>query len=480
MIQLYNTPERQKVGFKPQLDNRVSLYTCGPTVYGDLTIGNWTTYIRWDLLVRLLIAHGFNVERVMNITDVGHLTSDADTGEDKMEKGARRDNISAWEVSKRYTNSFVKGMDQLNMIQPTHMVKATQYIDKQIELIKTLEAKGHTYQTSDGIYFDTSTFPSYAEFANLHLDELKAGARVEQNNEKRSATDFALWKFSPHDRQRDMEWDSPWGVGFPGWHIECSAIAMDLLGQTIDIHTGGIDHIPVHHTNEIAQSQSATGKTFVNYWLHANFLLVNGTKISKSLGNGYTLEDLWEKGYSANDFRMFVLQSHYRSQSNFTWANLDGARNRLNTWMEVAELRWQLHDTTTDDEDKSISDISLRVRHAKADILAALDNDLGSPEALRIIESVFDDIVAQRNNLQQDVLIDLLDFIESITGFDILSTTPDIDEDAKLLLVERVRARDNKDYQLSDQLRQQLGQKGIDLRDDVHGQVWSRRSRSTQ
>ncbi|HET6622856.1 MAG TPA: cysteine--tRNA ligase [Candidatus Saccharimonadales bacterium] len=473
-LQLYDTASRIKREFKPQVDNLVKLYTCGPTVYNELQIGNWLAYLRWDLLVRVMTLSGYRIDRVMNITDVGHLVSDADDGEDKMEKGARREGVSAWEISKRYTDSFVNGLAELNLIKPDHLAKATDFIAEQIDFIRGLEAKGHTYSIDDGVYFDTATFPDYAKFARLDLDDQKAGARVVYNPDKRNPSDFALWKFSPGDKQRDMEWDSPWGKGFPGWHIECSAIARHYLGDTLDIHTGGIDHIPVHHTNEIAQSVALTGQPLANYWLHADFLTSDGTKISKSLGNGWTLQDLTDKGFRLVDLRLFALQSHYRSETNFTWDNLQAAANRLNNWLSLAELRWQIHDTVVDDEDKAVSESSLNLRRAKHQTLQALQDDLNSPQALSLIDQQIDQIKAEIGNLQQDVLDDFIDFIENFSGLRLKQATPDIDDATKQLILERLRAREARDFQKADELRDQLVKTGIRMLDTTSSQLWTR------
>lgn len=352
-LQFHNQLSRTIEPFTPQREGIVTLYTCGPTVYNTLHVGNWAAYVYWDVLVRLLEAEGLEVQRVLNITDVGHLVSDGDDGEDKLEKGARREGKNAWQVASFYTDDFVKGMELLGLRPPTFMAKATNYIPAQLDLVRRLKEKGHTYQITDGIYFDTATFPRYDDFAGLHLDEQKAGARVEFNPEKRNPSDFALWKFTPEGTSRDMQWPTPADLtdegieraGFPGWHLECSAMILSLLGETIDIHTGGIDHIPVHHTNEIAQSESATGAPLSRFWLHNNHLKADGTKISKSLDNGYTLDQLHEKGYTPQDFRLFVLQSHYRSEGNFTFDNLTAAQHRLHRWRNVAALRHQIHDT---------------------------------------------------------------------------------------------------------------------------------------
>lgn len=464
-MQLHNTLTGALEDFIPQAAGKVSLYTCGPTVYSEPLIGNWVAYIRWDLLVRTLRANGYDVMRVMNITDVGHLVSDSDEGEDKVQKGARREGITAWEVADRYTNRFLEGMTALNLLPPEILSKATEHIEEQVNLIKRLEAAGHTYVIDDGVYFDIQTFPAYTEFARLDLEAMKAGARVEQNAQKRNAADFALWKFSPKHEQRDMEWESPWGKGFPGWHIECSAMALTYLGDTIDIHTGGIDHIPVHHTNEIAQSEAATGKRFANYWLHANFLLVNGTKISKSLGNGYTLADLSDKGFSPFDFRMFVLQSQYRTESNFTWENLAAAQARLTHWRTVACLRHQIHDTLTQGETQALA--------AKQAALESLNADLNSPRALMLYERAFDSVEQARlATIDREDFVALLEHADDLLGLELISTTPDIDDDAKRLILERTQARNDKDWQRSDELRVQLANAGIGLSDTPDGTRW--------
>lgn len=473
MITLHNTLTGQVDEFTPQHPDKVTLYTCGPTVYSEPLIGNWVSYIRWDTLVRVLMANGLAVERVMNITDVGHLVSDADDGEDKMQKGAKREGITAWEVAQRYTDSFLAGMQALNLIAPEHITKATDYIQQQIDLVKTLEAKDYTYIIDDGVYFDTSKFPTYANFAHLELTALKAGARVEVNDQKRHPWDFALWKFSPKGEKRDMEWESPWGTGFPGWHLECSAMAMSLLGNTLDIHTGGIDHIPVHHTNEIAQSEAATGTLFSRFWLHNNHLKVDGTKISKSLGNGYTLQDLADKGYDPMDFRMFVLQSQYRTEGNFTWENLSAAKNRLFHWKQLAALRWQMHDTLHDDSEKDVHDTSAKLLAASHAALEEVSADLNTPAALRIIEEAFTMLeTTALDHVQQSALARLLTFIDDVLGLKLQTSTPDISDDQKQLILARTRAREAKDWATSDTLRDQLHDQGIGLDDHPSGSRW--------
>lgn len=478
-LKLHNTLTRQLDDFTPQDSNgRVTLYTCGPTVYNYLTVGNWAAYIYWDTLVRVLMLNGYVPERVMNITDVGHLVSDEDSGEDKLQKGARREGKTAWEVAEFYAEDFLNGMEKLGLLLPEHVVKATDYIEQQLELVRTLKQKGYSYKTSDGIYFDTSKFPSYADFAELDLAGQKAGARVAYDPEKRNPSDFALWKFTPENETRDMEWPTPADLldtasetpkmGFPGWHLECSAMAMSILGETLDIHTGGIDHIPVHHTNEIAQSESATGKKFANYWLHNNHLKVDGTKISKSLGNGYTLHDLEEKGYAPLDYRMFILQSHYQTEGNFTWQNLDAAKNRRQHWRQIAALRHQTHDTIQHQDDFEIPSLAI-----DGAIREALNDNLNTPAALTLIDETFSRLeTAQLGAIDQHALSDVIKYIDDALGLQLEASTPDIDEDAKRLLVERQRARDEKAWPVSDQLRDQLAKKAIGVRDTAHGQIW--------
>lgn len=521
-LRFHNTLTGRVDEFVSQTENKVLIYTCGPTVYDNPHIGNWVAYIYWDVLVRTLIANNYEVNRVMNITDVGHLTSDADEGEDKLEKGARRENKTAWEIAEIYTQIFLEGMKKLNMIMPTTIAKATDFIPQQIDLIRKLKQAGYTYQISDGIYYDTSKFPTYADFAHLNLEELKAGARVEYNTEKRNISDFALWKFTPTGEKRDMEWDTPIDLldkdeatrgvaitqsdhlqpesdktsvplsvparspitsggcdiagaskGFPGWHLECSAISLSLLSKTIDIHTGGIDHIPVHHTNEIAQSEAATGVRFVNYWLHNNHLKVNGTKISKSLQNGYTLQDLENKGFSMQDFRMFVLQGNYKSEGNFTIENLTAAKNHLDNWRNIAALRHQTHDDLQPDAnitDNSKVVPSFAVRQA---IIETISNDLDTPKTLQLIDEVFTQIAKSRlENISQPALFEVIETIDELLGLELINSTPDITDEAKRIILERRNARENKNWKLSDELRDELLKMNIAIRDTEHGTVW--------
>lgn len=485
-LKLHNTLTKNLDELQPLSESKVTLYTCGPTVYDYPHVGNWTSFVYWDTLVRTLLANGYTVERVMNITDVGHLVSDADEGEDKLEKGAKREGKTAWEIAEFYAEDFVNGMEKLGLIPPEHLVRATDFIDQQLELVRILKEKGYTYQTNDGIYFDTSKFRAYADFARLDLEAQKAGARVEENNEKRQPWDFALWKFTPQGQKRDMEWKTPDDLldlpteeespvmGFPGWHLECSAIAMSILGKTIDIHTGGIDHIPVHHTNEIAQSEAASGVRFATIWLHNNHLKIDGGKISKSLGNGYTLQDIAERGFSPMDLRMFILQSQFTNEGNFTFDNLAAAQNRLANWKNYAALRHQTHDRLGDDEKKIEADKHVSLL-AGGDVLReALSNNLNTPEALRIVDESFSRLDGvPLDTIHQHGLIQFINDIDELLGLQLAEQTPDIDDDAKRLLLERQRARDNKDWHSSDNLRDTLAERGIVVRDTASGSIWS-------
>jgi cysteinyl-tRNA synthetase len=466
-MKLYNTLTRQVEEIVPQKAPEVTVYPCGPTVYDYLHAGNWFTYIREDMLIRTLKLSGLQPKWVMNITDVGHLVSDADEGEDKLEKGARREGKTAWDVAKFYTEYFETGLQRLNISQPDYLPRATDHIAEQIELIQKLEKKGFTYTTSDGVYYDTSKFPRYADFARLDLDEQEAGKRVDFNPEKHNIADFALWKFSPADHQRDMEWDSPWGKGFPGWHIECSAMSMKYLGETIDIHAGGIDHVPVHHTNEIAQSEAATDKPFAKYWMHSNHITIEGEKISKSLGNGITLEDIEERGISLEAFRLHVLESHYRSQSKFSWESLQAAQNRLAEYGRVADLKFQLANregVLTTPENTGFKEI-----------LSYLQDDLRTPEALAMLSMRMEMIKLNPPSSGQQVEIFqlFLEQLDSLLGLS-LSKRADINGEQRELIKIRETVRQNDNWAKSDELRDRLAEQGVGLRDTEHGAIWYR------
>jgi cysteinyl-tRNA synthetase len=465
-MKLYNTLTREIEEIAPLRTGEVSIYTCGPTVYDYAHVGHWFTYVRMDTLVRALKSDEFQTNWVMNITDVGHLVSDADEGEDKLEKGAKREGKTAWEVAEFYTEDFLRGMDQLNMLKPANIVKATEHIKEQIELIQRLEAKGFTYVIDDGVYYDTSKFEGYAAFAALDLDEQMAGARVVINNQKKQPWDFALWKFSPKDHQRDMEWESPWGKGFPGWHIECSAMSMKYLGDTLDIHTGGIDHVPVHHTNEIAQSEAATGKRFANYWMHSNHVLIEGEKISKSLGNGIRLQELEKRGISPLALRLHVLESHYRSQSKFSWDSLQAAQNRLKDYRALADLRWQTVEKSADSVES--------FKKVEMDIKNHLLDDLNTPQVLTSL-SAFSDVAKYRliATANRHDFNGLLKKLDELLGLDLLNSA-DISDEQKELIVQREESRQKQDWLRSDELRDSLTASGLGVRDTEHGTIWFR------
>jgi cysteinyl-tRNA synthetase len=438
---------------------KVKLYTCGLTVYSQPHIGNWVAYIYWDLLVRTLTECGYVVERVQNITDVGHLVSDDDTGEDKMEKGARIEGVTAWEVADKYIDIAQRESELLKLIPPNKLIRATDLIQEQIKFVQELEAKGFTYIIDDGVYFDTSKLSDYGKLARLDIEGLRAGERVDIGH-KRNPTDFALWKLSPKDTKRDMEWESPWGVGFPGWHLECSVIARQTLGDQIDIHTGGIDHIPVHHTNEIAQTESVTGKQFSRFWIHGNHIKVNGTKISKSLGNTYTLQDIIDKGYTLDAFKLMVLSKHYLTEGNFTWEILQTAQNRLNNWRAVADLYWQTHSINTDDNEI--------VMNFTKEMDQAISDDLNSPKALMIVDQYLEKIKSKIPNAPY--ILQILDYIDAVFGISLHSK--DITDAQKSLIKVREQARGSSDWSRSDEIRDQLRQQGIELNDGQLGVTW--------
>lgn len=466
-MKLYNTLTRSLENFVPAVDAKVGLYACGPTVYDFAHLGHLRKYTMDDLLVRVLRQQGYSVTHVQNITDVGHLVSDGDTGEDKMEKGAKKYGKTVWEVAAEFEAFFWKSLDQLGVGRPDISCKATDHIPEQIELITRLEKKGCTYTLEDGVYFDTSKFPDYGSLANLNIDELKAGARVEMVAGKKQATDFALWKFSPANQHRQMEWDSPWGTGFPGWHIECSAMAMKYLGEQFDIHTGGIDHIPVHHTNEIAQAEAATGKhPFVRFWVHHNFLRVEGEKMSKSLGNFYTIDDVIAKGFSPMALKLLFYTSHYRSELNFTWKTLEASQTALQRLVAILSGITGQSDRDSLSEEKMEKISSYRFR-----FFDALLQDLDTPQAIAIMWEVL------KSNIPGRDKVDLVGEFDSVLGLGVSQLVSDyqhqlvtIPDSVKALLEQRQNARMAKDFSTSDALRDQIAALGFVVQDSPEGQ----------
>jgi len=451
-MKIYNTLTRQKEEFKPIKENEVGIYSCGPTVYSSPHIGNMYAYVCWDVLVRTFKYLGYKVNNVINITDVGHLTSDADSGEDKMEKGSQKEGLTVWEIAKKYENEFLENLKELNIEVPWKMPRATDHIQEQIDLIKKIETNGFTYKISDGIYFDTSKFADYGKFANLNLEKLKEGARVEVNEEKKSPQDFALWKFSSKDEKRQMEWESPWGMGFPGWHIECTAMSIKYLGETFDIHTGGEDHISVHHTNEIAQGYGAFGHNTANYWMHNAFITFKGSKISKSSGGLYTVKDLVEMGFNPMVYRYMILNSHYRNGIEFSIENLKTAETALN------KLRG-LKPTPNPSLDR-VGSYSVNLEYKK-EFEEKIGDDLAMPEVLALVWKV-----AKSDLKPDEKWVTLLDF-DKVLGLDLDREIEEeiIPDEILKLSEERQRAREDKNWAESDKLREKINSLGYLVED---------------
>lgn len=448
-MKLHNTLTRKVEEFTPINDKRVKIYTCGPTVYSFAHIGNFTCYVYWDLLVRTLQLEGWPVDRVLNITDVGHLTSDADDGEDKMEKGAKREGKTVWEVAEMYMGDFLENFHALNMVEPTDICRATDFIKEDTQLVDALYEKGYLYDTTDGLYFDTSKFSKYADFARLDLEHLKAGARIEFSDEKRNPSDFAVWKWIRDGEDHAMQWEYRGRMGYPGWHLECSTIIHEKLGEPIDIHCGGIDHIPVHHTNEIAQTECAYGEKMANFWLHNNFITIEGQKISKSLGNVYMFSDLKEKGYSHMDYKMWVLQGHFQSERNFSFEDIAAAKQRLLNYRNFAALRWQ----------KEATDMS-EVRKA---MMMQLENNLNSAGALAELDK------SMSTNVPDE---EFVKFLDDAFGLKIAESTPDISDELKTKIEKRFKAKKEKDFATADALRDEISDGGIALLDGADESIW--------
>lgn len=461
----------------PESKQRVGLYACGPTVYDFSHIGHLRKYVMDDVLVRVLRHSGYEVKYVRNITDVGHLTSDGDTGEDKLEKGSKKYGQSVWDIAQKFTDHFHYSMDTMGNFMPDVTARVTDHIPEQIALVKRLEERGYTYEIpGDGIYFDTSKFPEYGKMAKLDLEQQKEGARVDTVEGKRNSADFALWKYEREGEQRQMAWESPWAErSFPGWHIECSALSIKYLGEQFDIHTGGIDHIPVHHTNEIAQAEAATGKSpFVKYWVHHNFLQVENEKMSKSLGNFYTIDDVLERGFDPMALRLLYLTSHYRSEQNFTWESLAGmqkAWERLRR--QVIDLRMQ----SQDESEHLRKVLSVQAQKIKKDFFEYMENDLKTPEAVALLWEVLkksDWSAAEKYALMSEfdgVLgLGLVTLKESVASIEEMSLTLEtLPTEVQKLVSEREKARKEKNWKQADALRAQIFQAGYELSDDAQG-----------
>jgi len=461
VLTLYNTLSRTKEDFIPIDPDEVRMYSCGPTVYNYQHIGNLRTFFFEDILLRVLKYNEYQVKYVMNITDVGHLVSDSDLGEDKMEKSAKLQGKTVWELAEYYTTIFKRDINLMNILPADNYSKATDYIKEQIELIKCLESKGFTYSTRDGVYYDTSKFPEYGKLAKLDIKGLQEGARIEFSEEKKNITDFALWKFSPKDEKRQMEWDSPWGKGFPGWHIECSAMSKALLGNHFDIHCGGIDHIPIHHTNEIAQSEACNGEKFVNYWIHGEFLDMENEKMSKSKENFITLQRLIDKGYSPMVYRYFLLMAHYKKKLKFSFEAMDSAKNGLKNLVgKILNLKRQVTDATPKPS-------GLDNEYIKK-FTETVNDDLNMPEAMAVLwDMLKDETVSPESKLDSAYEFDKIFGL----GFDTIEqeNNSEIPEEIQILVNKRTVAKKNKDFKLADEIRNKVREKGFEILDNKDG-----------
>lgn len=456
MLKVFNTLSREKEEFVPLKGKLVCMYSCGPTVYNYAHIGNLRTYVFMDEIRRVLKYDGYKLKGVMNITDVGHLLRDSDDGEDKMVQASKREHKTPLEIAEFYTKVFFDDLDKLNIGKPEIIAKATDHIQEMIAYVQALVEKGYGYETSDGIYFDISRFPGYGKLSGINLDEQQAGARVEVNSEKRGPYDFALWKKA--EPEHIMQWESPWGMGYPGWHIECSTMSQKYLGQVFDIHSGGVDHIPIHHENEIAQNEAITGKKSVDYWMHGEFMLVDGGKMSKSLGNTYTISQLEERGYAPLDFRFFCLNAHYRKKLNFTFEGLDAAkvaRERMNAQLYQ-------HKTSADTTAPEL------LAKYKQDFIDAINDDINIPMALGVLFTML------KEKKSKDIYALALDF-DKVLGLSLDKVTPpaaekiDVPEEVAALVAARAEAKKAKNFALADEIRGKIAVLGYNVSDTRNG-----------
>ena len=458
-VKLYNTLTKQKSDFVPLNGNEVRIYSCGPTVYSYAHIGNFRTYIFMDNLRRMLEYNGYNLKHVMNITDVGHLESDSDEGEDKMEKAAKKENKSPYEIAEFYTKAFFKDMEKLHIERPEIIAKATEHIPDMLEFAKEIVKNGYGYETSTAIYFDVSKLDKYPVLSNRNIEEQIAGARVDVDPEKRNPYDFAIWIKAP--KNHIMKWDSPWGLSYPGWHLECSAMSRKYLGEEFDIHTGGVDHIPTHHENEIAQSKGAFGKIPAQIWMHVEFLQIDGGKMSKSLGNVYTISQLEEKGIEALAYKLFCYTAHYRTKLNFTFEGAAASQKALNRLREA----FVKHNNGNDNVDDEL------IQKYKNKFLDAINDDLNMPLAMSTVWEL------ARNDLKSKKISDLLLDFDKVLGLDLKNSEKYLEEQNKVelpdeiadLLEKRKKAREEKNWQLSDEIRDVLKEKGYIVKDTKEG-----------
>lgn len=464
-MQLFNSLTRKKEDFQPLEPGKVGIYTCGPTVYNYAHIGNLRTYVFADILRRTFEHEGYEVNQVMNVTDVGHLTSDDDIGEDKMEAGARREGKSIWDIARFYEDAFFKDTDRLNIQRPTVVARATEHIQTMIQLVERLQEKGFTYETDQAVYFDVTKFPAYTELAGQSLEEkiIAARSEVQEDPQKKNPADFALWfKAVGRFENHLMQWDSPWGTGFPGWHIECSAMSMRYLGETFDIHTGGIDHIPVHHTNEIAQSEAATGRQFVRYWLHSEFLIVgSGEKMAKSAGEFLTLQSLIDRKYDPLAFRYLCLQVHYKSKLNFTWESLDAAQAGYGRLKAFADLASRAGGTE-----------GSWVKEYRNRFSEAINDDLNMPRAMAVMW----EMIKEANTQQDFGVLDALYSFDQVFGLKLSESAAsaqetELEPQFAALIAEREKARAEKNWARADEIRKELAAAGIIIEDRPEGTI---------
>jgi len=470
-MKLYNTLTRTIEDFIPIDENLVKMYTCGPTVYNYAHLGNLRTYIHEDILEKTFEYIGYNVKRVMNITDVGHLESDADDGEDKMLKGAKRENKTVWEIAQYYTDAFFKDIEKLNIKKADVIAKATDYINDYIEFIKVLEKKGYTYIANGNVYFDITKVPDYTKLSGMDLNQCRVASRdnVSVDVNKKCPQDFVLWFTKSKFDNQAMKWDSPWGVGYPGWHIECSVISLTNLGEQMDIHCGGVDHIPVHHTNEIAQSESYTGKKWVNHWWHAEFLIDNNGKMSKSSGEFLTLLLLEKKGFNPLSYRYFVLNSHYRKQLAFSFDSLESAEN---AYLKLKSRIKTINDNSN--ENKQITDAVIKYQD---EFKKSLEDDLNTANSITVLYNLL-----KADDLTNNEKLHLVKDFERVLSLDLLNfvdkKTDDVQDDEvkiiEAMIQKRTDAKKNKNFQLADSIRADLLEKGIVLEDTRQGINWKK------
>jgi cysteinyl-tRNA synthetase len=461
---IYNTMTRSKDEFVPYKEGKVGMYTCGPTVYNYAHIGNLRTYIFEDILKKSLEYVNYKVKHVMNVTDVGHLQSDGDEGEDKMALGASREHKTVWEIAKFYEDAFFEDCTKLNIKRPTIVCRATDHIQEMIDFIKILEEKGYTYVSNGNVYFEIEKFEDYTKLANINIEELEAGSRIEIDPNKKNPLDFVLWFTNSKFSNQIMQWESPWGKGFPGWHLECSAMSVKYIGEYLDIHCGGVDHIAIHHTNEVAQSEGALGHKWVKYWMHGEFLVLDNGKMSKSTGDFLTVSRLEEEGYSPLDYRYFCLQSKYRKQLLFSFENLNDARNGYKKLKErIAVI------LTSINNDDAIN--SEKIATYKEKFVSFISDDLNIANAFTVLFDVLKD--AQLNNKEKATLIEDFDKVLSLDLMKAPKQVTNVDEDLiNRLIIERAQARESKNWARADEIRNEFIAMNIELLDTKEGTTW--------